>query len=71
MNRNIGAADRSIRIALGLALLALLFVVEGNARWIGLIGLVPLGTAVVRWCPLYALLGIRTCAADGDASATR
>ena len=62
MERNVGSADKAIRILLGLGLLSLLFVLQGEMRWLGLIGLVPLLTATMGFCPLYALLGIRTCA---------
>ncbi|HEX6156425.1 MAG TPA: DUF2892 domain-containing protein [Burkholderiales bacterium] len=62
MKRNIGTVDRAIRAALGLALLSLLVLVEGNARWLGLIGLVPLATAALGWCPAYLPFGISTCA---------
>lgn len=61
MDRNVGTVDRVLRIIAGLALLSLLFILEGNARWFGLIGLVPLLTASLSWCPLYTLFGIRTC----------
>lgn len=60
MLRNVGTADRILRALVGLALLSLLVVLDGNARWLGLIGLVPLLTAVVRFCPLYTVLGVRT-----------
>ncbi|HTY66588.1 MAG TPA: DUF2892 domain-containing protein [Alphaproteobacteria bacterium] len=60
MTENIGSVDRGLRIIIGLALLSLLFFMDGNARWLGLIGLIPLGTAVFRWCPLYTALGLRT-----------
>jgi len=39
----------------------MLLFVEGNLKWLGLIGLIPLLTAAVKWCPLYTLFGIRTC----------
>lgn len=61
MTANIGNADRIIRVIVGLALLSLLFLLDGNARWFGLIGLVALLTAGVRFCPLYAVLGCRSC----------
>ena len=64
MKPNVGTLDRALRVVLGAALLALLIVLEGNARWLGLVGLVPLATAYVRWCPLYAVLGIDTCFTD-------
>lgn len=61
MNTNVGNTDRIIRIVVGLILLSLLFLLEGGARWIGLIGLLPLATGLVRWCPAYQLLGTNTC----------
>lgn len=60
MTRNIGTIDRALRIVAGLALISLVFV--GPATPWGWIGLVPLLTALVGWCPPYALLGISTCA---------
>lgn len=61
MQKNVGTADRAIRIIIGVALLSLVFTRQDNLRWLGLIGLVPLLTAFVSWCPLYTLLGIKTC----------
>lgn len=58
---NVGSADRVVRIVLGLVLLSLVFVLEGGARWLGLIGLVLIVTGFVRYCPAYGLLGVRTC----------
>lgn len=58
MARNEGSIDRTARVLLGLALLALVFV--GPRTWLGLVGLVPLITGIVGYCPLYRLLGIRT-----------
>ena len=58
MTRNVGSADRVIRVVLG-------FVMIGAGlyfgSWWGAIGLIPLLTATIRWCPLYALLGISSC----------
>lgn len=59
MSRNEGLVDRSVRIVLGLVLLALVFVGPQTA-W-GWIGLVPLLTGIVGICPVYSLFGIRTC----------
>ena len=61
MKANVGTADRVIRAIVGLVLLSLVFILEGNARWLGVIGLVPLGTALVGWCPAYLPFGINTC----------
>jgi hypothetical protein len=64
MSPNVGGLDRAMRIVAGLTLLALVAVLPGPERWYGLIGAVPLLTALVRWCPIYTLLGIRTCPAE-------
>lgn len=61
MNHNVGGIDKGLRIIAGLAVLSLFFVLEGAAKWWGLVGLVPLVTATVGFCPLYAILGINTC----------
>lgn len=61
MKTNVGTIDKVLRIVVGLALLSLFFVLEGQARWWSLVGLVPLLTGVVGICPLYSLLGISTC----------
>ena len=65
MNVNVGTVDRVIRIVVGLVLLSLLFVLEGNARWFGLIGIVLLGTGLTRRCPAYSVLGMNTCGTKG------
>jgi len=59
MTRNEGSIDRVIRVALGLGLLSL--IVIGPQSWFGLVGIVPLLTGIVGYCPLYGLLGLRTC----------
>ena len=65
MQNNVGSVDRVVRIVAGLALLA--FALFGPAdvswKWVGDIGIVPLLTALVGWCPAYTLLGISTCPA--------
>lgn len=60
MKTNIGTADRVVRIVVGLLLLTWVFVAEGNIRWLGLIGFVPILTAMVGWCPAYSIMGIDT-----------
>ena len=60
MKQNVGGIDKVLRIVVGLGLLSLLFLLEGSARWFGLIGLVALGTALMGYCPLYSALGIST-----------
>ena len=57
MKQNVGGIDRIIRLVVGIALIAW-GVVEGS--WWGAIGIIPLFTAVVSFCPFYPLLGIST-----------
>ena len=59
MKKNVGKLDRGIRILLGLVILSLVFV-GPKSLW-GLVGLLPLITGLVGWCPPYHLLGISTC----------
>jgi hypothetical protein len=59
--KNVGNIDKVIRFIVGLALLSLLFVMNGNLKYLGLIGLVPILTATVSFCPLYSIFGIKTC----------
>jgi hypothetical protein len=58
MEANVGKTDRMIRIVVGIALLSLVFV--GPKTMWGLVGLVPLATAFINFCPAYKLLGLNT-----------
>lgn len=58
--KNIGNTDRIIRVIIGLVLLSLLFVLNGNIKFLGLFGFIPLITALVGICPLYIPFGINT-----------
>ena len=58
MKLNIGSVDRTARVVLGLAIAAAGLYFKS---WFGMIALIPLGTALVGWCPLYAPFGISTC----------
>jgi len=63
MTTNMGTTDRVLRTAIGLALIAFATRVgfpDTGWNWIGWIGVVPLVTAAIGWCPPYALLGINT-----------
>ena len=55
---NVGVIDRALRVTLGIVLIALVFVGPQTA-W-GWLGVVPLGTALIGFCPAYKLLGICT-----------
>ncbi len=59
--KNEGTLDRAVRIVLGVALLSL--TVIGPKSTLGLAGVVPLATGLIGFCPLYRVLGIRTCPA--------
>ncbi|HEY9199406.1 MAG TPA: DUF2892 domain-containing protein [Gammaproteobacteria bacterium] len=62
MSTNIGTIDRVLRILVGLGLISMVFV-GPQAAW-GWIGVIPLATALIGWCPAYSLLGIKTCKAS-------
>lgn len=67
MTRNVGGIDRIIRIVIGAALIV--GAITGILGAWGWIGLVPLATGLIGWCPPYAIFGINTCnAADSTAS---
>ncbi len=59
MTQNVGGIDRVLRIIVGLALIALVFV-GPQTPW-GWIGIVPLATGLIGWCPPYAIFGWSTC----------
>ena len=56
---NAGTLDRSLRVIAGLVLLGL--VITGTIGAWGWIGIIPLATGLIGWCPLYTMLGLRTC----------
>ena len=56
---NEGTIDRVLRVLLGIALLSLVFF--GPKTLWGLIGVIPILTGLAGFCPLYSVLGIRTC----------
>lgn len=59
MKSNVGGLDRILRIVVGIVLIAL--AVTGTVGAWGWIGVVPLLTGLIGWCPAYPLLGISTC----------
>lgn len=63
--KNVGTTDRIVRLVVGLALLSLFVVLEGAARWLGLIGVVVLLTAAFSFCPAYAMACCNTCCGTG------
>ena len=64
MDKNVGAVDRILRAIVGLALIAYAIPVGFPAtgwNWVGWIGVVPLLTALVSFCPAYVVFGVSTC----------
>lgn len=59
MKANVGGIDRVLRIVAGLVLIAL--ALTGTIGVWGWIGVVPLATGLIGWCPAYPLLGMSTC----------
>ncbi len=63
MTANVGTFDRGLRIIVGLVLVAAalgLFGPTYQTIW-GWIGVIPLATGLISWCPLYTILGLKTC----------
>lgn len=58
MIQNVGSIDRTLRVVVGLALIAWGVMAQ---NWIGAIGIVPLFTAAIGWCPAYLPFGMSTC----------
>lgn len=59
MKANVGGIDKILRIVAGIVLIAMA-VIGVIGAW-GFIGVVPLVTGLIGWCPAYTLLGIKTC----------
>jgi hypothetical protein len=66
MNRNVGTIDRALRVTIGVALIAMVFLGPQTA-W-GWIGAIPLATGFLGFCPAYRLLGIDTHAGRGPSA---
>lgn len=60
MTANVGGIDRIARIVLGLVLIGL--AATSTVGWWGWLGIVPLATGALGWCPPYAIFGFNTCA---------
>lgn len=59
MKANVGGIDKILRVVVGVALVGL--AATGTIGIWGWIGVVPLATGLIGWCPLYPLLGLSTC----------
>lgn len=58
MKKNVGSIDKVVRVILGLVIIALGIL---NQSWWGLVGVLPIFTATLGWCPAYLPFGISTC----------
>jgi Protein of unknown function (DUF2892) len=58
MGNNVGTVDRILRLIVGAVLISLVFV-GPQTQW-GWLGIIPIATALVGWCPAYRLVGLRT-----------
>jgi hypothetical protein len=61
MSKNVGGIDRIIRIVIGVALIAWALTGTSSAAVWGWVGIVPLVTGLIGWCPPYAILGMSSC----------
>jgi len=59
MKSNVGGIDRILRIVIGLVLIGL--TVNGSIGLWGWLGILPLATGAIGWCPPYAIFGWNTC----------
>lgn len=66
MLKNVGCKDRALRIVVGIVLIALVFIMPDIANPWGWIGIVPLATALIGWCPAYSLFGIKSCSIERE-----
>lgn len=64
MSKNVGGIDRGLRIVAGMVLIAL--AATGTIGVWGWIGVAPLATGLIGWCPAYLPFGIKTCHVPGE-----
>lgn len=58
MKINLGSIDRILRLLIGTGIVGLGIVYQS---WLGVIGIIPIVTAFVRWCPIYSMFSLNTC----------
>ncbi len=58
MKTNVGSLDKTFRLILGVLIAIWGFYFQ---NWLGLIAIVPIGTALINFCPLFSIVGISTC----------
>ncbi len=55
MTRNMRGWDRALRLVVGVAVLSFYGALEAPARYFTLLGLIPVSTALIGWCPLFGI----------------
>jgi len=58
VKKNVGSIDKTVRIVLGVVIIAAGLYFQ---NWFGVIGIIPLATAFMGSCPLYSVMGVSTC----------
>lgn len=66
--QNVGSADKIARLVVGALLIILALM--GQIGWWGWIGVVPIATALMGWCPAYTIFGIKTCPTSNSSSSS-
>jgi hypothetical protein len=61
MTVNEGVLDRVARITVGYLVLSSFFLIDGNAKWLALVGFAPILSGISGWCPAYVPFGFSTC----------
>lgn len=61
MKKNVGGADRAVRLIVGVGVMSFYFLLDEPWMWAGLIGIVPLLTGLTQFCVINRLLGRNTC----------
>ena len=70
MSANVGTIDRILRLLIGIAAIALVFVgpIAASGGWeriaLVAVGAIMVGTSMIKFCPLYRIFGLRTCSMD-------
>lgn len=67
--KNVGGIDKALRIVIGLALISLVFI--GPKTMWGWVGIVPLATGLINFCPLYPLIGFSSAKEKSDTAAQK
>ncbi|MFA5702456.1 MAG: DUF2892 domain-containing protein [Advenella sp.] len=58
MNKNVGGIDKLLRIIVGVVLIVL--AITGTIGWWGYLGIIPLATGLLNFCPIYSIIGVKT-----------